>query len=230
MYVSAQCSPTVTAGLLCSYPLNFLEANCLWYNIPRSIFPTISLNCFQKKRDKVPIYHNLKCIPLQHLPLPTHFLLDSQLQEQLSLGADDSEMAELTACLPPIWITGRIRCPFHSGHLSSLGTCQCHHSAEPSHWYNPERTAQHSTVQMQHHLLYREGSEPLRNVASTTLNVNQGITHRSFLKASFACILKSKSQYIIQNKQADTRCHLSKALELLASKDTVKSSKELVRD
>lgn len=129
-------------------------------------------------------------------------------------------------CLNPShWITGRIRCPFHSGHLFSLGTCQCPHSAGPSYRYNPEMTAQLSIVQMQCHSLHREGSEPLRDVGSTTLNVNQSITHHSFLKASFADILNSKSQHTIQSKQAETKCHLSKALELLASKDTVKSTK-----
>lgn len=119
---------------------------------------------------------------------------------------------------------------FHSGHLSSLGPSQCHHSAGPSHRYSPERRAQLGIVQMQCHSLYREHSEPLRNVATATLNVNQSITHHSFLRASFTDILNGKSQHIIKSKQTETRYHLSKALELLASNDAVKSTKEQARD
>lgn len=62
MYTAAQCSPAGTAGLLCSYPLTFLEAKCLWCNTPRSIFPTISLDCSSEEKGHN-TYHNLKCIP-----------------------------------------------------------------------------------------------------------------------------------------------------------------------
>lgn len=56
------------------------------------------------------------------------------------------------------------------------------------------------------------------------------LTHCSFLKASFADILNSKSQYTIKGEQTENWCHLRKALELLASKDAVPSTEETCQE
>lgn len=106
----------------------------------------------------------------QNLPLPTHFLLAPQPQVQLR----ELMMQRWLGCLPaslPFGLQAGSD-PLHSGHLSSLGICQCHHLAGLPSRCSPERTAQLSTVQIQCHSLYREGSEPLGDGASATLNIN----------------------------------------------------------
>lgn len=168
MYIAAQCSPTGTAGLLCSYPLSFLKQFVFDAISPGASFPPFLLTVPVKKRGTIPTTTSSVSLS-QHLPFPTHFPLASQLQVQLSLRDDDERWVSwVPACLPFGLQAGSG--PFQSGHLSSLGTCQCHHSAGPSVRYCPERTAQLSFEQMQHHSLYRVGSEPLTDMASTTLN------------------------------------------------------------
>lgn len=157
MYIAAQCSPTGTAGLLCSYPLSFLKQFVFDAISPGASFPPFLLTVPVKKRGTIPTTTSSVSLS-QNLPLLTHFPLASQQRW----------VSRVPACLPFGLQAGSG--PFQSGHLSSLGTCQCHHSAGPSLRYCPERTAQLSIEQMQHHSLYQVGSEPLTDMASTTLN------------------------------------------------------------
>lgn len=58
-------------------------------------------------------------------------------------------------------------------------------------------------VLMERHSSSKKGSEPLRSIASTALNVNQTVAHQPFLKASFAGILNSKGQRIIKSRKTN---------------------------